>query len=260
MRPDELDDLMQKALDGHATARDQSRLNAALESNPDFRTYFRDLQALFHDLNRLEDLEPPIDLACDISRAVHASGRVRPAARPSLVSTLRTWRVREWIDPSRAFAFALGGALCLAVMVVVDRHTPSDTDSVAGSVSLDRTGTQPTHVIATQRLDFEGGRAQLRTTAGHGTALVEIQLDCADPVALALQTEPGTMTLRGFDRPPGASSAHVDASGVTLTAAGRGRYVFAIESGPGARGFVVVTVGSGAQEMRAKLPVTVGEN
>jgi len=109
-----LDEIIQQALDGSASAEERARLDARLASDPDARRRYDELRALFEALSDGPSEDPPPTLHDDIMRALPDRTPVPLPARPRY----------RW--PRLALPFA-AGAIAAAIVLITLHGGPSGT-------------------------------------------------------------------------------------------------------------------------------------
>ena len=175
---DELDDLIQRVLDGEATPAERERFAARLAADPGLRRRHGELASAFRAVATATLAEPPAGLRDDILRTVRAApeAKMSSAATPGSARA-RVDAVRRWprlVLPAGAIALALAVLWVSGRLPGVDgaRERVAGTMSGRGTDTPLSLGSGASAVLVSGHL--EGTGFTLRVRAGSVPAHVEV--------------------------------------------------------------------------------------
>jgi hypothetical protein len=242
MTGSQIEELINKEIDGVSTPEESAALHQALASDDEARRYYEDLQRLSGALDAVPAVDPPDDLKLEIMRAV----RTRAARRQQegwLEGFLRglTFRPR----PAHVLSFAAGLAIGMFVFALwIGGITPPDVDRSRATGTLVPLP-DPTQLPMIDRTEIEGGGFQgsATTRSGNGRVVAEFRLSAREELMVVVEFDSGQLRPLGVE-PAGPEPLEVvlDVNRIQITHAGEGRYRLHWAASP-----------DGGQEIRIRL-------
>jgi hypothetical protein len=216
----ELEELMQREIDGVNSAAETNRLRELLAGSPDLDARFGVLRRASEALGRVERLDPPPGFADDVMSTVR---RRLPEPRPG------------WREALRALLAPVPLAACAAALVlgvVLGGLLPQDAGLFPGRERDALSGTVLPHGrlgssanLDRQAVAGEGVRGEAVTRIEEGRLVVDLELDTTRPVDVSLELEGTGLSPRAFSRDgPPAGDVRISAGEVRFVLpTGRGR-------------------------------------
>lgn len=127
-------DLIHKEIDGIIRPDEQRMLKAYLNENPEAQTLYRELQQTVQMLNKVEEIEPSVNLKERIMNSIDSNkGEARRPQKAS-VSFMSRW----FVKPVYAFALGMIAGLLIYGLVVenmIQKKSP-DTNGLYGTIGI----------------------------------------------------------------------------------------------------------------------------
>ncbi len=167
-------ELINRDLDGAATAEEKARLRRICQENEEARKYAEDLRALSRGLAAVGRGVPPPTLRPAVMRSITgADVAARPRAHVSLLENLL--RMPGNLKPAMVFAGGVAaGLLLFALGLRVMAPASFDEKDLVGSLAV-----HGSDFLAGKPVDFKNGdlRATVQTGVGTGHTIVRIRVD-----------------------------------------------------------------------------------
>lgn len=216
-------DLMNQELDGVNSPSQSRKLAEYLESDPDARQYYLELQDALQIFQKVDLLEPPQGLLESVMSTIGASEPAWAARRPQERSG------RGWLDffrPARAVTFATGALFGLILFAGITQFNPGADDSgndfMRGTATALLDSSPGSHLPRT--IDLPGVRGQLRVLDRKNGTLVQLELESAGPVRIEIKHDE-QLALEAFHAtPPGRYELSAAGRSAEIAHTGSGEY------------------------------------
>lgn len=220
--------LVHRAIDGELSQSERGDFEQLLESSPDVRQFYTQLQALAALPGQLPPVDPPAELRNQILTGVANGQRRRkslgsnPRSIGALIGTLLT--------PRLAYGLAAG----LIVGIGVTAVTLNNHSGQLNPLDLSGTLTSGKDSKGLTRVDadsFGDGQAvgQIAVDAGSGLTYIQIALETTQEISLVLEFDPLAYTLRAFEQQSPISGEIASGHGLLrATHVGDNRYLFVL--------------------------------
>lgn len=198
---DTIDDLIQRALEGEATAAERARLEARLASDPAARGRYDDLSRVFETLAATSLAEPPAGMRDEVLRAIRgaapawapASARAGRPASAARAPALAGRPAFSWLRIALPVAAGAVAVLVMFAAPLTRWIAPGDnvTGTMSGLRSTDglRLGTGPGAVLVQWGPSAAGFELRIRT----GNESARVVLEALTPET-TLSLAPGAPT------------------------------------------------------------------
>ena len=226
-------ELVNKEIDGLNSPRESEELKVYLQSNAEARELSQDLLKLSTVLSRVEEVDPPHSLTSDILRAVRTSGK-RSSSEPTFVRWIKEL-VESRTTFQYAYVFSAGLILGIALYSLVGVHPSTsgvaDPSSLSGSIIINSAAYPFTEGPGYQfTVEAESVSGSIVTKRSENLAVIELDIQSAGQVEVAIQFRPETLRFKGFSQSqPATGSRSVEESSFRLTTQGNNRYILAFE-------------------------------
>lgn len=190
----DLEELIQREIDGAATPADTARLHALAATRADVKARLEGQRRAAEALRRAERLDPPARMAADVMAAVRktrlpAAPMRAPGGKPSWFRMAGPSAAPR-LAVAMAFTFVVGVGLGI-VAVRQPAFSRSDTDALSGtSLSGDRIKEKraaAAHAGWNRSFTRGGVRADVETRTAAGVLVVEIRFESTDAVDIVLE-------------------------------------------------------------------------
>jgi hypothetical protein len=199
--------LINKEVDGVATAEETSRLKTVLSANPEARLLFDNMRSMADAIAQMMPMDPPQTLKPAIMRAIDTRNSERKPAsdRSSLLHSFRT--LLFW-KPGLVFAGGLAAGFLL-FFITTNLLAPRTVDD------SELTGTLVLHGFAP---GFSSGdlidinrnavKGTIETQFGSGLCLLRLHVDAPQGISVSILTDPALVHLEAV-RPSNDSGAQL---------------------------------------------------
>lgn len=221
-------DLIHRAIDGELSETEKVEFHALLESSPEARTFYQQLDSLSALPSMLPSQDAPAGLKPGILRAIDKSTMAarRPASPRSIGAMVGTL-----FTPRLAYGMAAGLILGIAVGALTLR------DPVGHLNPLDLSGTivggKASRTL--ERVDSDSfsesqATGRISVDAGAGLEYIQLELESTQEVAAIIEYDPSAYVLRAFEQAIPQTGGIINGDGqVRATHVGRNRYLFVLE-------------------------------
>lgn len=242
------EDLIQRVLDGDATAAEETQLRDLMATTPEVRARYEELERVFVALRDVRPVEPAPEQVASVLHAVRAlaPGGGGAVAEPS------GWRgaldaIRARLTPSLAYAFAAGAIAGVALLGAFDQRLRRDLDGASPGALLPSTRLSSAGVVDTARLDANAFTGVVRTHAFEGALVAEIECGSGDAAALGLTYDVHGLAVLRFERSSPAAGEIVLEPGRVRLSAPHGSYrIWFEKAGSGSSDLAVQVVVGGS--------------
>jgi hypothetical protein len=196
MIPEEIDELMNRELDGENSPDESAKLREILSSDPDARHAFNQLRGFYGKLSRIPPVDPPPALFSSVMKALPQAA-VRASGRGSII---RSFFAALKPQGALRFGYAFAGGLALGLfllMVFTQIRTdvtmkPSD---VTGALFVDQSA-----LSAGSTVRFEDEAVSGEFSVRYSPALAGLDVHIAAPgdVEIRCAYDPGKLTLQSI--------------------------------------------------------------
>lgn len=197
MIADDYREIIEREIDGRATAEESQRLAAYLDAHPEERSRYEDAKRLSLVLRGVKSEDPPARLKADILRAIG----VRPPAQvrqPSwFEQLLAPFRSRNGVR--YALSFGAGAVAGLALLIAMGKGPGigSGSEEIAGTMGSSYR-VKGLEGVAARMLDFGETRGAITTKSDGELVIAEIELQSPHDVEVVLEY-PSGLVPRGFE-------------------------------------------------------------
>ena len=211
-------ELINKEVDGFASAEETARLKAVLRENPEARKLFDEISSLADAMAGVARADPPPTLQPSIMRALNnlETSKKRMAGLSGLVQTIRSSVLR---NPGFVFAGGLAVGLLIFVLssnIFITRSV--DESELTGTLVLHGPvpGFSPGDLIDINRDDLKGS---IETQFSPGLCLLRLRLETRDTVSVSILTDAASVHIEAI-RPTDDSGARLSFRDGELTLGG----------------------------------------
>lgn len=249
----EREELMDRVLDGMATAEERAEVERLQASDPEARRRMEQRALLFETLRSVPRVEPPVGFRAGIASMIARE----PARARTIGESLRAWFTFGPVQ-RRAIAFAgfaVGSLVTIATVALVSRG-PGGVLPIAGTMTRPdgRIGSR----VGFDRIEVGGGRFDAETfVSGRKVRLVvRGRADVATDLTVAFDEE--ELQFRSFEPLEGDTQVQMGAGRAHIS--GRGHTVIALgwESRVSNPGPIRVTARAGGEGRDVRLPTVAG--
>ncbi len=249
--------LMNQELDGVNSPGQARELAAYLDSDPEARQYFQELQDALQIFQKVDLIDPPGGLAELIDESVNAVDRARAAARVA-ENTPSVWR--RFFQPNRVVAFTTGALCGLIVFAGVTQFNPGGGDSRSAWIRGTATTMteSPSHYRAGGLgIDLPGVTGQVSVLDGDPGTLIRLEIAADEKVKVRLNYG-AALAFNGYHATHGKNYQLTRTETTTeLEHQGDGDYYFLFSHTEGTDAVIEIDVQT-AGGQRAVLPVKAG--
>lgn len=243
-------ELINRHIDGELDADEIEQLESVLSANPDARKTYQELTNIASRLDRIEMVEPPVNLLSRILQRIDVN--LYRADISEKISFWQQWA--EFILPRRnvAMAFVTGlivGIIC--IFVFADQSQIKDVD-ILGTIGAG------TDVESQTILDQEGiieGVYKIKKTGD--VYFVIFDLSCADPCIATLKYQQKELLLSGYQSyTPESVSFESSANSLRIAMNGDSRFTMRFDTHNANQNFIFLEIVTG-QKMLIKKKISL---
>jgi len=208
-------ELINREVDGVASAEETARLRTLLSANPDARKLFDDMRSLADAMAEMLPVDPPRTLKPAIMRAIDSRiARKRPAA--GLASLLHSFRTLVFGKPGFVFAGGLAAGFLL-FLITSNIIAPRSVDDSELTGTLVLHGPAPGFSRGDLiDINSDGVQGTIETQFSSGLCLLRLHVDAPEGVSVSLLTNPASVHLEAV-RPSDDSGAQLSVREGELT-------------------------------------------
>jgi hypothetical protein len=220
--------LIQRAIDGELTDGEKVDFHRLLESSPEARAFYQQLDSLSMLPSQLPPQDAPAGLKPGVLRAIgHTYVAGTTTSSPRSIGAM----IGSLFTPRLAYGMAAGLILGIAVSALTLRGPVGHLDP------LDLSGT----IVggksdkSLQRVDsdsFSEGQAtgRIAVEAGAGLDYIQLELESTQEVSAVIEYDPDAYVLRAFEQATPQTGEIVNGQGqLRASHVGRNRYLFVLE-------------------------------
>jgi hypothetical protein len=234
--PEHYIELMQRAIDGELSVRDQAKLDGFLATSAEARDFYELLRQVARINEVLLPSDPPAQMKGLILSAIDPTRYRSPRAAGigSWLSETFRWLAAPKLVFGGAFGLLIGIAIG-AVSVGGNRDTTTiDRSLVSGTMMLDSRASAVSECLseAIRRQSFKG---QFVVATGEVSAVLRLVVDATTPTTIRLDYDPAGCVLTGFSQRNDLATPVAGTSGMALEVLpGKNEYTFVFRTtGPG---------------------------
>jgi hypothetical protein len=221
-------ELINKSIDGVASAREEAALRKLVEENPDVRHLHVSLSKLSTALRTVRSAEPPINLRQRILSSIPTAREPQSARRTSIVDRVGFSRlfVRHRVAYTFVGGLAIGMLVIAFVLGPIIKNSTFDVTHVYGTMvgreSLDRA--TPIDKATIFAVDISG---TIRLTRDGDLVLADLAIDAQNTSDVHLRFDPNVLEFTGYRQLDGkGTSVTSGVNQVSLAVSGPNRTVF----------------------------------
>ena len=236
-------ELMNREIDGLNSREESAELQKYLRRNPEAERYYRELLFVAGALDRVPEVEPPVELKASIMRAIFgeeagaaaaAGAKTRAGRERRPASILDLFRVR-W-EPKFAYVLAacvaVGFFLFVLFWRVVPGRAPRDLEALYGSIVSSQEAGQ---LLAVQPVEFVlpgvGGELHVRYEMKRILAALDLHSDSRIQVVFDYSKDVSLESITALNKCE--YNAKAGDGKFELTHSGDCRYVIVLKDGSG---------------------------
>ncbi|HZL85182.1 MAG TPA: hypothetical protein VFD07_07370 [Candidatus Krumholzibacteria bacterium] len=216
------EDVLQRVLDGAATAADAALLREAVAADPEVRARYAQMQHLFTLLDGVEAVDPPPEYKDRLLRTLRQTEARTAADRGGLGAALASIRAR--LTPATAYGFAAGAVAGVALFVLFDGPSPLRLDGAAPGVMLPHSRFAAARIIDTVDLAAEGFTGKVRTRVVDGGILAEIDCQSAESATLIVEFDGNALPVLSFEQGGTMGAAALEPGRIRIEHRGSNQY------------------------------------
>lgn len=222
--------LMHQEIDGENSPEQCAELEAYLASNPEAQDFYRELKNLSSNLDAVERLEPPPNLAKRIINAIPKNKYKKRQRSRTSESFLASLKAR--LDYSYVYAFSGGlavGALVAFLLLSTMGDASLNISHLAGTLR-ETTTIEDFDTIHVTRIDAAEVQGTVRFKRKDRTILSEITLNAPEQIELLLRFDAPSVGLHGVSALEETGLQTSSGPGaISLTHVGAGTYALIFE-------------------------------
>ena len=225
MKKDEkIFELINKAIDGPLTSREEAKLKKCLELDPGTQKLYSDMKQVATMLDSVKEIEPPVSLKQRIVNAVNAQELPRPARGGFSMR----WMLPHLTRYRVAYAFtggAVAGILIFGLLTTgLGRLSTVDVTKLYGTL-VDHSYAAKMMPCASVTLDLSGITGSISTKKGDNVVLADLEMDSREAIDLKFSYDGNSLRVLGVGQTDGYGSAiNIVDNVITIKAAGKNRY------------------------------------
>ncbi|MBI4810123.1 MAG: hypothetical protein HY800_01485 [Ignavibacteriales bacterium] len=194
-------ELINKEVDGANSSSESKKLIEYLNTNPEARKFYNDLDILSHILSEVKEIDPPQNLKKNILNVIsldtHSTKKVRPIVRFTFATLLVGKKFRY------AYVFAAGIAAGIIIILftlgILEEKRPVDITDLYGTMLVD---TKPGNFLRADKIEINMTNivGNLELSYSNEVILIEIVLKTERRITFNLDFNNENVNFLGFKK------------------------------------------------------------